>query len=147
MVTTPLPVSGAGLSTVIQLALSRACQTQLALGAVTWIVRTPPWKVKFTIAGLKLKPFGAHSPLMAAPRLIRRLVMLLPPSVTATPVVCSIISRSVTLASGAFSLSTANAPATCGAAIEVPLLLLNRLPGTDELIQRPGASSFRNEAL
>src|SRR5262245_59388770 len=109
--------------------------------------RVPPWKLMLWVAGLSVKLLGVHSPLMAEPRLIRRLVMLFAWSVTASPVVWRINSRSATLAFGDFSLSTANAPVTCGAAIDVPLLLPNALPGTEELMKRPGASSFRKEAL
>ena len=41
----------------------------------------------------------------------------------------------------------ANAPATCGAAIDVPAKVANPPPGTDEVIHWPGASNERNEAL
>lgn len=47
-------------------------------------------------------------------------------------------------------VSAAMAPVTCGASIEVPLLLMKLLlpvPGIEELIQRPGARRLRNEAL
>lgn len=42
--------------------------------------------------------------------------------------------------------STAHAPATCGAAIDVPLKKEKPVPGTDELIEEPGASRFKNGA-
>ena len=46
-----------------------------------------------------------------------------------------------TSAEGLMPFRTAQAPATCGVAIEVPLRTANALPGTDELIADPGASS------
>ena len=48
------------------------------------------------------------------------------------PVDVSAVNTSVTLAVGLRLLSTAHAPATCGAAIEVPLNVAYLLPGTDE---------------
>jgi hypothetical protein len=54
---------------------------------------------------------------------------------------------SVTLAVGNFCLSTAQAPATCGAAIEVPEKIAKPPPGTDDVIKSPGASKFKNWAL
>jgi hypothetical protein len=43
-------------------------------------------------------------------------------------------------------LSSAYAPAMCGAAMEVPLKKANPPPGTEELMLSPGASSDKNEA-
>jgi hypothetical protein len=51
------------------------------------------------------------------------------------------------VAEGAFDLSTAQAPATCGVAIDVPEKVWKLPPGTEELIHRPGASRFKKEAL
>ena len=42
--------------------------------------------------------------------------------------------------------TSAARPATCGAAIEVPLRSLNPVPGTDDRIPSPGANSVRNGA-
>ena len=44
-------------------------------------------------------------------------------------------------------MSTAQAPATCGPAIDVPEKFSKVPPGTEELIHLPGASKFKNEAL
>src|SRR6516225_452358 len=48
---------------------------------------------------------------------------------------------------GTACLSRANAPATCGAAIDVPLNTSYPPPGTDELMFSPGASSDRKGAM
>src|SRR5690349_11547554 len=62
------------------------------------------------------------------------------------PVERSAASTELTLAAGAACLMIAHAPATCGAAIEVPLNSLNPVPGTDEVIASPGANSDMNGA-
>ena len=54
---------------------------------------------------------------------------------------------SSTLAWGFAERIAANAPATCGAAIEVPLKKSKPPPGTDDLIWLPGASRVRKVAL
>src|SRR5687768_5136621 len=51
------------------------------------------------------------------------------------------------VAEGAFDLSTAQAPAICGAAIDVPEKFEKLSPGNELLIHLPGASKCRNEAL
>src|SRR5438876_6882191 len=43
--------------------------------------------------------------------------------------------------------NAAQAPVTCGAAIDVPLLKPNPLPVTDELMDVPGASRLRKLAV
>ena len=52
----------------------------------------------------------------------------------------------MTLAVGAPCRSAAQAPATCGAAMDVPLNASKLPPGTDETIESPGARSERNDA-
>ncbi len=52
----------------------------------------------------------------------------------------------MTEAEGVCCLSSAHAPATCGAAMEVPLKKANPPPGTDELMLSPGASNDKNDA-
>src|SRR5215213_1867651 len=47
---------------------------------------------------------------------------------------------SLTVLKGSLSSRSAQAPATCGAAIEVPLFLAKLPPGTDEAMLTPGAS-------
>src|SRR4030095_11189129 len=78
---------------------------------------------------------------------IRDLVKPFRGSVMRTPVFCSAVSTSVTVADGLACFSTAHVPATWGVAIEVPAMLANKSPGIEERIQRQGASSERNEAL
>src|SRR5262245_58996225 len=52
----------------------------------------------------------------------------------------------VMLVNGACCRISVIAPATCGAAIDVPLNDANVPPGTDEVMFMPGASSERNGA-
>ena len=63
-----------------------------------------------------------------------------------TPVLVNAASTSLTEAAGFFDLSTAQAPAVCGAAIDVPLKKAYRSPGMEELMDDPGATKERNEA-
>ncbi len=72
-------------------------------------------------------------------------------SVTAVPVLCRADRMLATEAVGFCCLSRAHAPATCGAAMEVPLKGANCWPplkagGTEELMPEPGARSERKEA-
>src|SRR5438309_2509197 len=67
-------------------------------------------------------------------------------SVTGSPVFRSADSTVLTLAPGTACLITPQAPATCGAAIDVPLSAWYDPPGTDDVIDSPGASSERNGA-
>jgi hypothetical protein len=67
-------------------------------------------------------------------------------SVTDRPVLCRAERRLATEAEEFWCLRSAHAPATCGAAMEVPLKKANPPPGTEELMLSPGASSERNEA-
>src|SRR4029453_15446782 len=55
-------------------------------------------------------------------------------SVIGVPFACKSDKMSPTLLLGSFSSRSAKAPATCGAAIEVPLLESNAPPGMDELM-------------
>ena len=79
---------------------------------------------------------------------MRGLVMLLRVSVIATPVLCRAERISPTEADGLACLKSANAPATWGAAIEVPVRLATLvLPGRAETMLVPGASKDRKDAL
>lgn len=76
--------------------------------------------------------------------------MTLPPlraSSIDTPVVVNADNTASTEAPGSFDFSTAQAPVTCGAAIEVPLFDPYESPGIDEFIEEPGARSETNEAI
>src|SRR5215831_18938042 len=68
-------------------------------------------------------------------------------SVIGNPVCCKAFSPVLTVMEGTACLSRANAPATCGADIDVPLSSAYPPPGTDELIDSPGASSDRKGAM
>src|SRR3954463_6726910 len=70
-------------------------------------------------------------------------VIAAPPSrvVIVLPVPWSCVSTSDTVAVGLVCIMIAPAPATCGVAIDVPLNTAKPFPGTDELINDPGASS------
>ena len=63
-----------------------------------------------------------------------------------TPVLVSAARISSTLAVGAACFRMAQAPATCGAAIEVPLATAKLSPGYEEMISSPGANSDRKGA-
>src|SRR5262245_36837269 len=64
-----------------------------------------------------------------------------------TPVDVSFASPCSTVASGYFSFSSAQAPVTCAAAIDVPEPPPVLPPGIAEVINAPGASRLRNVAL
>src|SRR5262245_22704051 len=115
---------------MIQFALLRAVQGQPSLVPVTWIGIGPPplWPIP-NAAGLSC---AAQRALLAAPTLIRRFVMSFLGSVTATPVEISSDCNSETVAVGALDLSTAKAPVTCGAAIDVPRLKPKTSSGTED---------------
>jgi len=55
------------------------------------------------------------------------------------PVLCSAERTWAALAPGWADRINAHAPARCGAAIDVPFRTVNPPPGTDELIDTPGA--------
>src|SRR5216684_5016941 len=67
-------------------------------------------------------------------------------SVIGSPVFRSAVSTVLTLAPGTACLITPHEPATCGAAIEVPLSAWYDPPGTDDVIDPPGANSERKGA-
>src|SRR6266849_1695654 len=67
-------------------------------------------------------------------------------SVIGRPVFRSAPSTVLTLAPGTACLITPHAPATCGAAMDVPLSASYNPPGTDDVIDSPGANSDRNGA-
>src|SRR5258706_6612404 len=78
-------------------------------------------------------------------------VMPLRGSVIGRPVFCNADRTWETVAVGFADLSTAQAPATCGVAIEVPLAVPNP-PGTyasgrEEVTEPPGASRLKKLAL
>ncbi len=62
------------------------------------------------------------------------------------PVVWRALSTVLTEAVGVFCLRIAQAPATCGVAMEVPLQVANPPPGTADVMDSPGARSERKEA-
>ena len=68
-------------------------------------------------------------------------------SLMVVPVACSAASAAVTVAPGSACFRMAQAPATCGAAIDVPFLLPKALPVTEEVMSEPGANSDRKGAL
>jgi hypothetical protein len=70
-------------------------------------------------------------------------VIPFPGSRIGVPVLVSAFRIAATLADPFFDLINAHAPATCGAAIEVPDKFVNPPPGTDERILSPGAKSDR----
>ncbi len=87
----------------------------------------------------------------AAPRLVRAWATrirgrVVSTSATANPLVCSALRSWVTLAVGRACRSTANAPVTCGVAIDVPLRIPNVAGGSDDRMLLPGAKSNRNGA-
>ena len=67
-------------------------------------------------------------------------------SAIGNPVSRSALRIVPTLAPGTACLSRPHVPATCGAAIDVPLSDWNAPPGTDDVIDSPGANSERNDA-
>src|SRR4051794_8603444 len=70
------------------------------------------------------------------------LIAVLPSRVViVVPVLWSAVRTSGTVAAGLVCFMIAHAPATCGVAIDVPLKTAKPLPGTEELIDEPGASS------
>src|SRR3990172_1470147 len=56
-------------------------------------------------------------------------------------------SISSTVAVGLADFRTAHAPATCGVAIDVPLFAAKLFPGTDDVIEEPGASKSKKLAV
>ena len=74
-------------------------------------------------------------------------VMLLRESVTDTPAFNMRVRSSSVVSAGYISRNTSQAPAACGAAIDVPRHVANVAPGTDDSIHSPGASIDRNDAL
>jgi hypothetical protein len=67
-------------------------------------------------------------------------------SVIGTPLAWSAARIWSTVASGRAALRRAKPPATCGAAIDVPLNSAKSPLGIDETIESPGANSERNVA-
>src|SRR5687767_2499063 len=113
-------------------------------GAPARVARLTPSDVTPPFGRLKSAPGRRPVSEMRVEALSTRMrgrVRPLSASVTGLPVCCRWLSSVGTVALGASSFSTAHAPATCGAAIEVPSLEAKPPPGTDELIPVPGASS------
>jgi len=63
------------------------------------------------------------------------------------PVLTNAVRLSLTLAKGFWDLSIAQAPATCGAAMDVPSKAAKPPPGTDEVMSTPGARRLKIGAL
>lgn len=81
---------------------------------------------------------------------MRGIPVTVPPlrvSLIDTPVLVRVVNTASTEAPGSFDFNTAQAPVTWGADIEVPLFELYKSPGTDEVIDDPGASSEMKEAI
>ena len=70
----------------------------------------------------------------------------LPASATNVLVTCMAAASSSTVAFGNPDLSSANAPATCGVAIDVPFQLWYPPPGMDDAIPLPGATKSIHDA-
>jgi hypothetical protein len=77
---------------------------------------------------------------------MRGVVTLFLGSVIRRPVFLKAVSTSATVAVGFFCLRIAQAPVTWGVAIEVPPFKPNPPPGTEELMEDPGAKSERKVA-
>lgn len=93
---------------------------------------------------------GLGSAAIAESTWIRAMPVTLPPlreSLMDAPVLVSAVNMALTDAPGSFDFNTAQAPVTCGAAMEVPLLNEYASPGTDEYIEDPGARSEMKEAI
>src|SRR5262245_22168066 len=67
-------------------------------------------------------------------------------SVIGRPVCCNVVRTWLTVAPGVACCRIAHAPATCGAAMEVPSSTSKPPPGTEELIDEPGANRDRKDA-
>ena len=120
--TLPLPVPDAPDVTVAQSALLAAVQLQ-PTGAVTvraapaWLALLKPWSVVGATAYVQATSLIWLS---ATSRRMRGLVSPLRGSVTAKPLAANAARPWLTVRRGTFCFSTAQAPATCGVAIEVP---------------------------
>jgi hypothetical protein len=117
--------------------------------AVHWKVTLAPGRVEpgvgLVMVGVLVVPVRASK---AAFTSMRGLITLLRLSVIGTPVLWRAERISLTDADGFACLRIAKAPATCGAAIEVPVLLATfPLPGTADVIFVPGASKDKKDAL
>src|SRR5439155_25476635 len=77
---------------------------------------------------------------------MRDLVTPLRMSVIGNPVDCSALRSWLTVPVGTACFSTAQAPVTCGVAIDVPLATPKPPPVTDDWIELPGANSDMNGA-
>ena len=77
---------------------------------------------------------------------IRGLTMPFLVSVTLNPVDLNAFRIVRTLEDGAFCFAIAQAPVTCGVAMEVPFHLPYPVPGTADVIPEPGASRLKNDA-
>ena len=64
-----------------------------------------------------------------------------------SPVLSNVERASSTVIPGSNDLSIANAPATCGAAIDVPLFVPNWLFGIDDVIDEPVANKSKKLAI
>ena len=127
--------------------MPRLDSVRLTAGGVNGPPTTPLTTVSPTGATASEPPPAPPSWLRAWSRRIRGLVIPLRLSVTPRPVLLKALRISSTVAFGDRERITANAPATCGVAIEVPLSDAKPPPGTAELMLEPGASRSRICAL
>ena len=119
-----------------------ADHAQLAV-VVTAIATVPASGPTARRPGVTAYPHDAGKVASAASTLILGKARPFLGSVMAVPVPASAFRISVTDAEGRFDFIRAQAPATCGAAIDVPLRFPNAPPGIDERMVSPGASSER----
>ncbi len=103
--------------------------------------------VRVAVAVAVLVGVGVSKPAAIAESIrTRGTVTKLRESVIGTPVLRMTCSPDVTDMPGSACRSSAQAPATCGVAIDVPFQLAKLPPGIDELIAEPGARIDRNDA-
>src|SRR4029434_10860146 len=134
------PIQSVGLGDVIPLQVAVTLPPAATLAGLTAKVAAGPMVCPRTAP-------SAPSSVPVLPMRIRDFVMPLRGSVIGTPVFCSAVNSSATVAVGFADLSRAQAPATCGVAIEVPLAAPYAFPGIDDTTLPPGASRLRKLAL
>ena len=139
-------------TTVVDVTVTPAPKAALAPGSklspVTVTLRLVPTVAR---SGETLAMTGAPgltSALSARSTWIRGRVVPVPArvSVIRIPVSLRAWRTSSTLAVGAACLRIAQAPVTCGAAIDVPLAIAKSPPGNDEMMSAPGANRDRKGA-
>lgn len=141
--TVPRPLPELPLVTVIQSVPTVACAVHVhPVDAVTVSVLLPPAYVAAKRTRLEVYVHCGVAPPNAAARSMRGVTTRLRASVTRTPVVVKRARLCSDDSLGNALRSTATAPATCGVACDVPLMVM---PAA--VTCAPGASNVRNEAL